>query len=318
MKTRRALLVEPRKFEIIELDVQPEAGQVLVKVAACGLCNWELNHWKGDLGTFPQTLGHEMGGEIVQVGEGVQELKVGDVVTGAATSMCGFSDYVVMNEKECFKVNEDINPTHAIGEPLKCIVTVLRATVPEAGDYGIVFGAGPMGLWCVQGLGSSLIAKLIVVDVDEKKLELAKKNGATHTINPKVDNVVECVSKITGGHMADFAIEGTGNPGVVNNAIACLKVGRGRLSLMSSYEAEGAPINLKMAMEKSIEVKVPHYMHCLDQNDEFRRATECLNNKTFVMDDIITHVFTLDNIQTAFETLEHKPIEYIKGIVVPR
>jgi L-iditol 2-dehydrogenase len=317
MKSRRALLVSPRHFEIIEDDITAGTEQVLVKVVACGLCNWELNHWKGQLGNCPQTLGHEIAGEIVELGEGVKGLKPGDRVTGLAVILNGFGDYVVFNESDCQKVNQDVELSHALGEPLKCIVTVLKAAAPEFGDYGVVFGCGPMGLWCIQGLSGNLLSGLIAVDIDDEKLALARKFGANFTINPKQNNVEARVREITGGNMADFAIEGTGSPSVVNNALACLKSGRGRLILMSSYESEAAPFNLKMAMEKSIELKVAHPGYSLNQNDDMRCAVSGLNHEIFKMEDIVSHVFKLDEIQKAFEMLENKPAGYLKGVVIP-
>lgn len=315
MKSRRALLVSPRKFEIVEDEISAGHGQVLVKVAACGLCNWELNHWKGDLGNFPQTLGHEWAGEIVEVGEGVNNLKAGDRVTGLPPSLEGFGEYAVFDEKSCFKINSNIKIEHALGEPLKCIVTVLKAASPEFGDFGVIYGCGSMGLWCIQGLSGNMLSGLIAVDIDDKKLTLAKKFGANFIINPKNDNVLEKISEITDGNMADFAIEGTGSAIVVNDAISCLKIGRGRLILMSSYESEVSPVNLKIAMEKSIELKLAHPSYSYNQADDLRRAINALNNGAFELEDIISHTFSLDEIQKAFETLENKPEGYLKGIV---
>lgn len=317
MKSKRAVLVSPRNFEIEEVDVNPGVDQILVRITVCGLCNWELNHWKGNLGTCPQTLGHEWAGEIVELGEGVTGFKAGDFVTGLSPDLDGFAEYKSIDAGKCEKINQEINHAHALGEPLKCIVTVLRAAAPESGDFGVVFGCGPMGLWCIQGLAGNLLSGLIAVDIDDEKLALAKKYGAGYTINPKYDNIEDKIYEITGGYMADFAIEGTGSPNVVNSAMSCLKNGRGRLILMSSYESEAAPFNLKMAVERSIEVKVPHPGYSINQDEDMRRAAEALNNGIFEMDSIISHVFSLDNIQKAFETLENKPVGYMKGIVVP-
>ena len=64
MKTKRAILVKPGMFEISEIEIFPRPEELLVKIASCGLCNYELNHWRGLLGTCPQTLGHEWGGTV--------------------------------------------------------------------------------------------------------------------------------------------------------------------------------------------------------------------------------------------------------------
>jgi threonine dehydrogenase-like Zn-dependent dehydrogenase len=318
MRSKRAVLVKPRKFEIVYLEVNPGPGEILVKITVCGLCNWELNHWKGFLGNCPQPLGHEWAGEIVELGEGVEGFAIGDFITGLPSGgLNAFAEYKVVNAKECHKVNPELNRTHALGEPLKCITTVLRATAPEFGDYGVVFGCGPMGMWCIQGLAGNLLSGLIAVDIDDKKLEIARKNGADFVLNPKSINVEEKINEITGGHMADFAIEGSGSPNVINNAMRCLKGGRGRLILMSSYETESAPFNLKMAADKSVNVKLAHPSSSMDQSEDMRRAAGILNKGIFKMDNIISHVFSLDDIQIAFETLENKPAGYMKGIVIP-
>ena len=81
MKFKQAFLAEPGRFIIEEVDMEPAANQVMVKVASCGLCNWELNHWKGYIvkpGGYPFPLGHEFAGEVVKAGEAVTKFKVGD------------------------------------------------------------------------------------------------------------------------------------------------------------------------------------------------------------------------------------------------
>ena len=74
MKYTRACLVAPRKFGFFEVDEEPGEGQVLLKIASCGLCNWELNFWDGNMkiGEYPMKLGHEFAGEVVKLGPGVK------------------------------------------------------------------------------------------------------------------------------------------------------------------------------------------------------------------------------------------------------
>ncbi|MBC7960567.1 MAG: zinc-binding dehydrogenase [Vallitaleaceae bacterium] len=166
-------------------------------------------------------------------------------------------------------------------------------------------------------MAGNLLSAIIAVDIDDDKLELAKKFGAHYTINPKYENVEEKIREITDKNMVDFAIEGSGNPSVVNNALTCLKSRKGRLILMSSYESEAAPFNLKMAMEKSVEVIFPHPGYCDNQAYDMRRAVTALNNEVFKNEEIVSHVFSLNDIQKAFEALENKPVGYLKGIVIP-
>jgi len=315
MKTKRAVLVEPGRFEIRELDVQPNAGEVLVKVSSCGLCNWELNHFHGKEGSYPQEIGHEWNGVVAQLGEGVTTLQVGDRVVGLAFP--GFTEYTVVDENVCTKIGDSTKLEEALGEPLTCVLNVLRAARPEAGDYGVVLGVGPMGLWCVSALAGNFLTGLIAIDVDDEKLALALKLGATHVIHSKKENVEERIREITGGHMADFVIEGTGIPELLEAAIEYVRDGRGRLVLMSSHENPASSFDFRTAIGKSLELIVAHPKYSWNLKDDTRRAVELLEKGVFKNEEIITHVYSLDDIQRAFEELEDKPDGFIKGIVVP-
>jgi threonine dehydrogenase-like Zn-dependent dehydrogenase len=318
MKTRRAFLVAPGEFEIREIDLKrPSPSQVLVKIAACGLCNWEQNHWKGLLGTCPQTLGHEWGGVVQEAGKRVKNVKPGDSVAALPDVMTGFSDYVVAEARTVRTLAKGIRPDQSLGEPLTCVVNVLHAANPQAGDYGVVVGCGPMGLWCIQALAGHMLAGLIAVDVAPKKLQLAKRFGATHTISPAREDVVERLEAITAGWLADFVIEGTGIPGVLNQAVTYLKNKRGRLAVMSAHEGAGPAFDWRPIQRKAITLIGAHPGFSTDIHDDFRRAVDLLNNGVFRMDGIISHRFKLSRIEEAFATLENKPKDYIKGVVVP-
>ena len=238
MKFKRAFLVEPKKFEIKEVEETPSDNEVMVKIASCGLCNWELNFWLGYLNFtgYPHPLGHEWAGTVVEAGPKVNNLKVGDNVSALLLGFGGFAEYMRVSESNCIKLNDGIDPKYALGEPQKCILTVLRAVSPEPADNGVIVGCGPMGLWCIQALAGPCMNSLIAVDIDDDKLEIAKKFGATHTINSKRENAKERIEQITGGRYADFVIEGTGIPAVLNEAQQYLKNGRGKLVLMSSHK----------------------------------------------------------------------------------
>jgi threonine dehydrogenase-like Zn-dependent dehydrogenase len=318
MKTRRAVLTAPRKIEIREIDLNPPAaGQLLVKIAACGLCNWEQNHWKGLLGQCPQSLGHEWGGTVVEIGTGVKGFAAGDKVSGLPDSLTGFSDYILTGAATCLKLAAHVDPAQVPGEALKCIITVLRGTAPEAGDIGVVLGCGPMGLWCIQGIGNTLPAALIAMDVSPLKLDLAKQFGATHTINPRQEDTAARIREISGGHMADFVIEGTGVPETLNAAVTCLKKGRGRLAIMSSHERVSEGFDWRPVQDKGLMIMSTHPRYSTNEFDDFRRAIMLVNKGTFHMDGIISHRFPLERVQEAFETCEHKPVDYIKGVVIP-
>ncbi len=317
MKFKRACLTKPGNFEIFEVDEEPGNGQVLLKIAGCGLCNWELNFWDGNLNFqgYPHKLGHEFTGIVEKVGPNCKKLKVGDRVSALSRGFGGFAEYRVTNESECELVSKDVKLKYAMGEPQKCVVTVLRTAHPEAGDYGVIQGCGPMGLWCIEALKGNLLTKLIAVDIDDEKLKLAKKLGATDTINSKEENVAEKIKELSNGHMADFVIEGTGVPNLLNNAQDYLRSKNGRLVLMSSHH-DKCEFDFRKAIDKGIDILVAHPPRSQNEFDDFRRAINLINNHTFNNEPLITNVYSIYEMNKAFRDLANKPKGFIKGVVV--
>lgn len=317
MKGKVAILNKPGQFSIEVRDVNPGPDQVLVKVSVCGLCNWEKGFFTGVIDTpADSTLGHEWAGIVAELGENVTEFAVGDKVTVLPAGLEGFAEYAVVDKDRCFKLSEKIDIHEGFMEPLKCVVTVCRSAAPEPGDFGIVIGCGPMGLWCTQILSGHTLAGLIAIDVDDTKLAMAKKFGASYTINSaKVDAVAE-VKKITGGHMADFVIEGTGITALIPTIAPLIRTTQGRVVLMSYYEKNSVEFDWRPFADKGAIITNPQPSFSLDQLDDARRAVELINNGSFHHDGMISHKFPLDEIQKAFETVSNKPADYIKGVVI--
>ncbi len=316
MITKRAYLTEKRKFTIKEVDLKPEADEVLVKVAVCGLCNWELNFWQSNGGMyseFPAKLGHEWSGEVIEVGENVTRFKPGDKIT--SYEFGGFGKYNVAKESMCYKVNPEVKYINAMGEPIKCIATTLAGAAPKVGDTGVIVGCGAMGQWCIQSLAGNSLSQLIAIDIDDKKLELAKMHGATHTINSKTENAEERIKEITGGVMADFVIEGTGVEQVLSTCTCYLK-DRGRLIIMSSHEKPVKEFDFSPVFGRGLSIIGTSPSFSVDPEEDLRRAAMLINNGAINNEALISHKFDLEDINKAFDTLENKPAGYIKGIIV--
>ena len=315
MKTRQATLVEPGRFEIRDADVAPGPGQFLVKMAGCGLCTWELNHWAGRLGTCPQALGHEAWGQVVEAGPGTTgRVKVGDRVTGLA-SKC-FSDYYVMPESHTMLLHSDKVPQAVPGEPLYCVHNVVRAAHPEIGDAVAIVGCGPMGLWSLQALVNRTLQSIIAVDVDDAKCKLAAEYGATHTINPKTADVNETVKEITRGRMADVAVEATGAAAGMQTAIELLRGRRPKLVMCSSFKGP-ITVDVPKLLGKAVDVYHAHPGICQNVEDGCRRTEILINNGVFIVDPLISHRWPIEKINEAFKTMEGRGAGYMKGIVVP-
>src|SRR5262245_51503118 len=164
VRTQVARLVEPRKIAVVEDSFELGPHDVAVKVAACGICSWENGFYTGQRETeLPRVIGHEPAGTVEAVGAEVSQWKRGDRVAGLFFP--GFATYAQVPETRLVRVPDHVALEHAIVEPVKCIVTGLRAANPEFGDHALVVGCGFMGLLCVAGLRSPGLASLVAVDL---------------------------------------------------------------------------------------------------------------------------------------------------------
>lgn len=313
VKTRQAVLVKPGQFEIRNTKLAPKAGQVLVEMQGCGLCTWELNHWIGRLGKCPQVLGHEAWGVVAAVGPKCDgRVKVGSRVTGLAGK--SFADYYVMPEKHAMLLADDLDQQCVPGEPLYCVHNVVRAAHPEIGDSVAVVGCGPMGLWSLQALAHRALQSVIAIDIDPKKLALARKYGATHTLDARSKDLLDQVKQITCGRLVDVAVEATGAPAGMQTAIDILRGRRPRLVVCSSFK-HNIEIDIIKLLGKAVEVLHAHPGICANVDDGVRRTEILINNGVFKTDRLISHRWKLADIQQAFQTLENRPKDYMKGIV---
>jgi threonine dehydrogenase-like Zn-dependent dehydrogenase len=179
--SRYAELASKGTFVLKEEDVSINDDQVLVKVLVSGICQYDLSYYKGILGTFPRCIGHEPTGIVEQVWRHVQGFQPGDRVTGLFTEqlyMKGFAQYAVGYPQYLIHVPDNVPLEHALGEPLKCVSTILRAAPPEFGDYMLIMGCGFMGLAILAGLVGQGPALIVACDIHETRLALAKSLGA--------------------------------------------------------------------------------------------------------------------------------------------
>ena len=313
MKIRVAELIKPGRFEIREENVAMNDDKVLVRIVACGLCTFEIHHFKGKMGEFPQRIGHEPVGIVEDVGKNVKGFKVGDRVSGLFCP--SFATHVLVRPDELIKIPNTVKIEHALIEPLTCATICARAIAPEISDYVTLVGCGAMGLLTLSAIVTDTLAEVIAVDLVDSKLKLAKELGATVILNPSKIDVQDEIMNLTKGRGTDIAIEAVGSPDTFELASKVLRQGRGKL-IVIGFHGTPAIYDLSYLMRGTI-VHVTHPPYSLNQKDDIRRTLIALEKGIFPMDRIITHKFNLENIQEAFETLVAKPQSYIKGIVVP-
>jgi len=353
-------------LSIEEVDVMlPRKGEVLVKVVASGVCHTDAFTLSGDdpEGIFPVILGHEGGGIVEQVGEGVTSVKVGDHVIPLYTPECGeckfclsgktnlcqkiretqgkglmpdgttrfykdgqpifhymgcstFSEYTVLPEISLAKVNK-YAPLEEVCL-LGCGVTtgigaVMNTAKVEEGATVAIFGLGGIGLSAVIGANIAKASRIIAIDINESKFELAKKLGATDFINPKdydkpIQDVI--VAMTDGG--VDYSFECIGNVNLMRSALECCHKGWGE-SVVIGVAGAGQEISTRPFQLVTGRVWRGSAFGGVKGRTELPDYVERYLAGEFKLNDFITHTMALEDINEAFE-LMHKG-ESIRSVI---
>ena len=318
----------------------PGAGEILVDVAACGVCHTDLHYLDHGTPTFkhpPIILGHEVAGTVAGTGAGVDTFAVGDRVLLPAVLTCGkceacrtgrenvckdglmlgnhvdggYAEYVVAPAKDAFHLPQEIPLVEgaiiadALTTPYHAVVNRGRV---RPGDTVVVVGVGGIGLNIVQ-MATAVGARVVAVDIAEEKLAWARRLGAADTVHaPSVDRVDKAVRQAIGGG-ADIAFEAVGRAATQEQALACLKTG-GRLVLVG-YSPETMGLNAGRVMFRELEVVGSLGCRPVD----YPRVIELARQGKVKVAELVTHRFNLDEIDLAFDALRSG--ESVRSVVIP-
>ncbi|AIF99845.1 S-(hydroxymethyl)glutathione dehydrogenase [Alteromonas australica] len=355
---------EPLKME--ELDVElPKKGEVLVRIIATGVCHTDAFTLSGEdpEGVFPAVLGHEGGGIVEMVGEGVTSVEVGDHVIPLYTAECGeckfctsgktnlcqavretqgkglmpdgtsrfskdgepiyhymgcstFSEYTVLPEISLAKVNKSA-PLEEVCL-LGCGVTtgmgaVLNTAKVQEGDTVAIFGLGGIGLSAIIGARMAGASRIIGIDINESKFELASQLGATDLVNPKNYDkpIQEVIVEMTEGGV-DYSFECIGNVNVMRSALECCHKGWGE-SVIIGVAGAGQEISTRPFQLVTGRVWRGSAFGGVKGRSELPGIVERYLDGEFGLQEFITHTMGLAEINDAFD-LMHKG-ESIRSVV---
>lgn len=327
---KAAVFHGPKQPLKIEEVPTPKAGpgELLIKIAACGVCHTDLHYIDHGVPTFkkpPLILGHEPSGTVAALGDAVDGFKEGDRILLPAVLTCGhceacrtgrenicdsmvmfgnnidgaYAEYVVAPAKDTFHLPEEIPLAEgsiiadAVSTPFHAVKN--RANV-KPGDTVVVLGCGGVGINLVQ-VAAAVGGVVIAVDISNEKLEWAKKLGADVCINPNEDEKwTKTVKKITGGG-ADIAIEAIGNPRTIETAFNTLRKG-GRLVVLG-YTHEKASFNAGKIMYHEMEIVGSLGCRPVD----YPKLIEFCRMGKIKVKELVTAKFALDDINDAFDLL---------------
>lgn len=310
MKTERIVLTAERKVEIQEIDIPEIADdEILVACVANGICMLEVSLFTGaEKFGYPYPLGHEGVGRVVKCGTNAKRIKEGDFVT------CGnWTRHQILKESRALafsKPPED--PAIAIVEPVSCITGALYSYDIMSGDRVLLLGAGYMGLLNVIGLAHSPISELVVTDVREKSLALAKSLGATHTINSGTE---EGQAELQGlqRNPFDLVVECAGVQATMDQATRMARRG-GRIGIFS-WHHEPRMVDLGAWHGGGFTVVNSSPMISTDRSiNNMERALRLIECGMFDQSQLVTHRHSYKDAQEAMELAAERRDDYVKGV----
>ncbi|WP_227714365.1 MULTISPECIES: S-(hydroxymethyl)glutathione dehydrogenase/class III alcohol dehydrogenase [unclassified Marinobacter] len=357
IKSKAAIAWGPKQpLSIEEVDVMPpQAGEVRIRVIASGVCHTDAFTLSGEdpEGIFPTILGHEGGGIVESIGEGVTSVEVGDHVIPLYTPECGeckfctsgktnlcqkiretqgkglmpdgttrfslngkpiyhymgcstFSEYTVLPEIALAKVNKEA-PLEEVCL-LGCGVTtgmgaVMNTAKVEEGATVAIFGMGGIGLSAVIGATMAKASRIIAIDINESKFELARQLGATDCINPKDYDkpIQEVIVELTDGGV-DYSFECIGNVDVMRSALECCHKGWGE-SVVIGVAGAGQEISTRPFQLVTGRVWRGSAFGGVKGRSELPGIVEQYMRGEFKLNDFITHTMGLERINEAFDLM---------------
>lgn len=324
-------IVKPGKLRVIDVE-KPEIddkNNVLVKMTAAGICGSDVGIYHGTnaAATYPRIIGHEMVGRVAETGPSVTNVKVGDRVIVNQVTSCGhcypcrigrgnvcdhlavrgvhidggYREFIAVPESDCYILPDFLSDTDAVMiEPTTIgIQSCTRAELAED-DMLLIYGSGALGSSILK-TARLICSHIIVADIQDDKLEEAKKNGAKYTINTLKENLLEKVKEYTEGHGATVSIDAVCNK---DSLIRLLEVtgNAGRVMTMG-FSTSPTEINQFVITSKELDVRGSRL-----QNKMFGKAIGLLNEGKLDISGSVSHTFPLIQAQEAFDFIDsHDP-----------
>lgn len=333
----QALLL--KNYKELELTDMPVPGvrsdEVLIRVSACGICGSDVHGYDGSTGRRipPLVMGHEAAGVVAQAGADVRGLREGARVTFDSTVSCGncffckrgeinlcdnrqvlgvscgdyrrhgaFAEYVAVPARICYKLPEQLAFEHAaLIEAVSVAVHAAGLPKIRLGDTAVVVGSGMIGLLVIQAVRLAGCGTIIAVDLDDAKLEKARRLGADVGLNPKSVDVPDAVRELTGGRGADHAMEVVGATEPIRTAVAATRKG-GTVTLVGNLSPK-----VEVELQSVVTRQITLYGSCASSG-EYPACIELLARGAIRVEPLISAYAPLTEGVSWFQRLyAHEP-----------
>jgi threonine dehydrogenase-like Zn-dependent dehydrogenase len=311
---RIAALDGPRRFVIEEVDVPAAAhDEVLVKVAACGVCASELEPWlEGPSAGSQRYPGHEVSGVVVETGSAVSDLATGDRV-GVWVTERGYAEYVAVKADQCRRAG-DGPLEEALAEPLACAANAVELADVRLADDVVVVGAGFMGNLVQKFVALRGVRNLVVADTRPDALERAAAMGATRVVDVTQESLPEVVKELTGGRGADVAFECTGTQAALSGIGDIVRMS-GKLAVVGYHQGAAREVPMAFWNWMAFTIVNGHFRELSTIMRGMTIGMRLLESGVLSMEGMVSHRYSLDEINEAFRALEEKPSGFVKAVV---
>ncbi|WP_366161064.1 zinc-binding alcohol dehydrogenase family protein [Bacillus infantis] len=327
------------EMEIIDTEkpaiVHPE--EVLVKVKRVGICGSDMHiyHGTNPLATYPRVPGHEVAGEVVEIGSGVTGVKPGDHVVVEPIRYCGecyacrtgrpnvcstlsvfgvhedggMREYFVLPEKQLHAADPGLDWDEIVlAEPYTIGAQAVWRGAVQEGDSVLIQGCGPIGI-CILKMAKLSGAHVIMTDLKQERLAFAKDNGADEIIDAGRESVEEKVMELTGGEGPNVVIDAVCLPSTFELGVNVVSPA-GRVVVLG-FDEKPSPISQLPITKKEVTIVGSRL-----QTNQFGKVISLLNEGKLEANGFITHKFTLDEVQEAFNFVEKNPDQVRKAVIV--
>jgi len=334
-----AVITEPLKigFEDQQLiALAPDEVRIRVRYAA--ICGSDLHLFKGKhpSAPLPSAVGHELSGEITEVGANVSHLSVGDRVTVEPVITCGachfclrgqyhlcreisfhyrkgqgaFGTYFTAPARHVFKLPETLSlEAGALIEPLSVALHAVNKTNARMGQSSAIFGAGAIGLLTLMLLKRITQALTICVDVNPFRLQTARDLGACVAINNMEEDAVTRINQLTDGLGVNISVEAVGRAQTLTQALESVQKG-GLVALIGIFEEPRLEIPVNLFIQKEITLAGSQ-----GYNWDFQDALSMLSHSNLPLENLVTHQFPLGKLQEAFNLLTTPNNQAVKVLI---
>lgn len=336
---KAAVLHGPRMLRVEDVETPaPGPGEVLVRVAAAGICGTDYRIWTGERPVrYPLTPGHEFVGEVAGVGPGVGRVAVGervavepnwgcgvcDLCREGSTNLCltrtavgidragGFAELVVLPERACWRAPAGLPDERLVlAEPLAVVARAVARGAPRAGETAAVVGAGTLGLLALQVLRARG-CRVLAVSRTERRLGLARQLGADATVALGGGDPVAAARALSGRDGVDLVIETAGTAAAVELVLGQVGFVRpGGRVVLTGLPHEPASVQFFWLVRREIEVR-----GSMIYQREFGEALRLLAEEAVETAPLVTHRFPLHRIEEAL--LAHRHPDAMKVAVLP-